>query len=499
MRLCAPGWAIWLGYLAGLAAAELQAAEQADCLRALSACESVHLAATARILSAFNAVGACADDGAATTRSWLRWQTKSTSAAAGAATGWMRRLEGHPLVADALAAGCLSPSWARAICELTDRFHGGDRLAADKILLDSVLGGAVLADLSALAEEMWRRSAPPDTDPANDRHGLRHLRLTRHFGGYARLDGELTPAAAASLRAALDSLNTDSVPEDTRTDAQRDHDALEELCRILIARGLPDRAGQPTQIQLHLTLSQLLRLPEADQATAAWIAANGAAAPAGAECDAVFVPLVTGIVDEDAARASATRLGNSTAGMGARAARQMTIAEATRVLSGPGGLASWLRTSQLGGWPAGSASLPLDIGRATETVPAWLRRAVVRRDQHCRFPGCDRRPVRCHVHHLIPRAEGGPTSLSNCILVCTFHHQVSIHRWRWTLILNPDGSTSATDPGGSRVLHDRVAGIGRGRAHACSTDAVRQQVVLRSFLGAGLAPGPAAAAASGAA
>jgi hypothetical protein len=173
-----------LGYLAGLATVELPAAEQAECLRALAACESVHLAASARMLSAFNTAGACADDGAATTRSWLRWQTKTTSAAAGLATGWMRRLEGHPLVADVLAAGRLSPSWARANCELTDRFHGSDRQAADKILLDSVLGGAELADLSALAEEMWRRSAPPDSDPVNDRHGLRYLRLTRHFGGY---------------------------------------------------------------------------------------------------------------------------------------------------------------------------------------------------------------------------------------------------------------------------------------------------------------------------
>ncbi|MGH3276312.1 MAG: hypothetical protein ACRDNZ_18545 [Streptosporangiaceae bacterium] len=42
---------------------------------------------------------------------------------------------------------------------------------------------------------------------------------------------------------------------------QRHHDALEEACRRLIAAGgLPDRAGQPTQIQLHLTLEELLRL-----------------------------------------------------------------------------------------------------------------------------------------------------------------------------------------------------------------------------------------------
>ncbi len=140
------------------------------------------------------------------------------------------------------------------------------------------------------------------------------------------------------------------------------------------------------------------------------------------------------------------------AGIAGRAARQLTIAEATRLLSGPGGLAGWLRTSQLTG-PGGSVSLPLDIGRATQTIPAHLRRAVIRRDQRCRFPGCDRRPIYCDVHHLIARADGGPTSLDNCVLVCVFHHLTAIHRWGWTLVLNPDGTTTATARGGGRVLH----------------------------------------------
>ena len=74
----------------------------------------------------------------------------------------------------------------------------------------------------------------------------------------------------------LDALGGRAGPEDTRTRAQRDHDALEEACLHLIARPgrrLPGRAGQPTSIQLHMTLSQLLGQHEADQA-AAWIAAT---------------------------------------------------------------------------------------------------------------------------------------------------------------------------------------------------------------------------------
>jgi hypothetical protein len=52
----------------------------------------------------------------------------------------------------------------------------------------------------------------------------------------------------------------------------------------------------------------------------------------------------------------------------------------------------------------------------------------------------------CHVHHLIPRAQGGTTSLTNCVLPCPFHHLVVIHQRGWTLVLNADGTTTATSP-----------------------------------------------------
>ena len=31
----------------------------------------------------------------------------------------------------------------------------------------------------------------------------------------------------------------------------------------------------------------------------------------------------------------------------------------------------------------------------------------------------------------------------DCVLLCPFHHQVVIHRWGWTLVVNPDGTTTA--------------------------------------------------------
>ncbi|HEY5989846.1 MAG TPA: HNH endonuclease signature motif containing protein [Streptosporangiaceae bacterium] len=129
------------------------------------------------------------------------------------------------------------------------------------------------------------------------------------------------------------------------------------------------------------------------------------------------------------------------------------------VLSGTGGLASWLRQTQLAGTPAAGPSLPLnlpiplDTGAAEPTIPAHLRRAVLARHRTCAFPGCPHPARGCHLHHLIPRSHGGPTALWNLAPACEFHHLVVIHSWGWTLRLNPDGTTTATSPDHTRTLH----------------------------------------------
>ncbi|HXS64998.1 MAG TPA: HNH endonuclease signature motif containing protein, partial [Streptosporangiaceae bacterium] len=113
-------------------------------------------------------------------------------------------------------------------------------------------------------------------------------------------------------------------------------------------------------------------------------------------------------------------------------------------------LASLLRTGTLGG-PAASVSLPIDLGTASDTIPAHLRRAVILRDRHCRAPGCFTPAAGCHVHHTKPRSKGGRTRLKDLILQCPFHHLIVVHTWGWTITLNPDGTTTMRSPDGSRV------------------------------------------------
>ncbi|WP_261986611.1 HNH endonuclease signature motif containing protein [Actinomadura sp. HBU206391] len=125
---------------------------------------------------------------------------------------------------------------------------------------------------------------------------------------------------------------------------------------------------------------------------------------------------------------------------------------AIQVLSGPRGLASYLRTRLLDR-PLAGPSIVLDAGKDDKTVPAALERSVRRRDQRCRFPGCDHPASLSQVHHIVPRSKDGPTELWNLLTLCSFHHLIAVHSWGWEIRLDPDGSTTATAPDG-REIHE---------------------------------------------
>jgi hypothetical protein len=454
-----------LGWLARADLASAPVAVQADVLRDLERAVSVHTAARASALSAFDAAAGYEDDGQRSPRTWLRWQTQVTSGAASASVGWMRRLRSHPAVADALADGRISASWAQEICDWTDRLPEDARDNADQILLGAAAGGAELAGLARLAEEMRRRLAEPDD--GDDGFEDRQVRLQTTLGGAGRLDGDLTPRCAEAIQAVLDALGKKAGPEDTRTQRQRHHDALEDACRRLIASGcLPDRAGQPTKIHLHISLEELARQNQTHQPDASPASDSrpetepGQAGPfwpavrAGDACDATIVPVVTGRVDQDLLDKLAAKLlrTNGEDAPDHETISSLILTNAIALLSGPGQIASLLRTGTLAG-PAATISLPLDLGAAAETIPPHLRRAVILRDSHCAAPGCFQAPAACHVHHTTPRSKGGRTRLSDLILLCSFHHLIVVHRWDWTITLNPDGTTTMRSPDGSRIYH----------------------------------------------
>ncbi len=79
---------------------------------------------------------------------------------------------------------------------------------------------------------------------------------------------------------------------------------------------------------------------------------------------------------------------------------------------------------------------PIGSGRATRTISRRLRRALEHRDHCCVVPGCAATRG-LHAHHIRHWEDGGPTELSNLVLVCPYHHR-SHHRGTITITGDAD-------------------------------------------------------------
>ncbi len=72
----------------------------------------------------------------------------------------------------------------------------------------------------------------------------------------------------------------------------------------------------------------------------------------------------------------------------------------------------------------GPDSRILDHGRAVRIISPAMKRALIARDRHCRFPGCQRPPWWTEGHHIEHWKHGGSTSMENLILLCRYHHSL---------------------------------------------------------------------------
>ena len=278
-----------LRFVAAADATQMSAQAQAEALQMMERASAIVTAARASVLSAFTAGQGYTADAAYSPRAWLIHQTRVTKVVAVAHAAWAQRTVTHPQVVAALAAEDLSESYGRAICRWTDQLPPDCRPAADAILLSAAAAGMDLRDLAGLAAEMYERSRPdlPDQDPARAFED-RAVRLETTFQGAGVMSGDLTPECAAVVGAVLDALGAPAGAEDTRSHAQRYHDALQEAMRRLLAAGLlPERAGQPVRALVHVSLADLM-LIEGSSALleewsagvrAQWAAARAAASP----------------------------------------------------------------------------------------------------------------------------------------------------------------------------------------------------------------------------
>jgi Domain of unknown function (DUF222)/HNH endonuclease len=336
-------------------------------------------------------------DGFLSTAAWLVGRFRMAWGFARELVRTARALEEMPATRNAIDAGEISSSamhlLARARDTDPDEFRDFEAQLVEAARLHSV------NDLKRVVAH-WRDAVEcgqSEAGPERLRQG-RRLHASVTFMGMVRLDGNLDPelgeTVLTALRAVQDAERRSADPRDDRTPAQRRADALGEVCRQFLDRvDRPSVGGE----RPHLTV-----LLEAD---ALRTDGRGVAELGGG-----------GTVSSKGAR---------------RLACDASIARV--VMSG--------------------SSEPLDVGRRTHVVPPAMRRAVVVRDRHCRFPGCDRPQTWCDAHHVVHWADGGRTSVANLLLMCRRHHRM-VHEGGFTLRIQ-HGQPVFRRPDGA-VLEDRA-------------------------------------------
>jgi len=306
-------------------------------------------------------------NGFISTASWLADRFRGGHGAARDEVRTARALQEMPETQAAFASGELSRESVRVLAGAQETAPEVFR-SHEPILLEAARRHTVKELQIAVA--YWKQVA--DAGDAERLFERRRLHVSPVLDGMVRIDGDLDPETGetvlTALRAVVDADVRGSDAGDSRTPAQRRADALGELCRHFL-----------------------------DQADRPYVAGER--------------PHVTVTVDVTTlkGRSGGVSEFDHTGPLPACAARHWACdASISRVVMGP-------------------RSEPLDVGRRTPVVPAAMRRAVVARDLSCRFPGCDHPHTWCDAHHAVHRADGGPTALSNLVLLCRRHHHL-IHR-----------------------------------------------------------------------
>jgi hypothetical protein len=386
--------------------------------------DSLHAFALDR-LARVDAHGVAALESGTSTSSWLRHRTGLASGTASDLVRTARALRSTlPETAQALRLGEITVQHARTIGrtvrlveERTAEESRGSAVATVETVMLNVGRAVDAGSLTGFASRV-RQVVDPEGSliDANHAHERRWLSTAKTMDGMVAIDGLLDPEAGALVLTALGSATAPRGPDDHRSAGQRRADALVEICGVSLDHGSLTSSGG---VRPHL----LVTTPAASL--------TGDVPPAP---DSTEVPELawTGPVPNESVR----RLGCD--------------AEVTRVL-------------------LDAASLPLDVGRSTRTIPPQIRQALVVRDRGCVAEGCDRPAAWTEAHHVVHWAEGGRTALDNLVLLCRTHHRKVHHAgWqfeqigdRWRLVAPPDGRL--TYPGlhpGANEAADRVGNSG---------------------------------------
>lgn len=353
-------------------------------------------AAFAEVTLAVHRRGAGAEDGYDSTAAWLRARAGMRT---GEVHGAIRAGEVGELLPDTRAAwrdGSITSGAVRLIADA--RVAGfDDQLRAAE---HEFLGAARRKDMWSLSRltAHFRVCAKRDGDEPADRSGLRAAVV----GDRAVVDGEFVGLDGEYVMRALSAFTDPPTEGDDRTLAQRRADGLVRMCRVAMEAGVDATMatlGVAVVIDWQTFLDSLERrhTPPTER---------GAFDLVG-KLDGGFV----GALDPSVVEAL------------------LCDSSISRVLTGP-------------------KSERFDVGRSSRAFSTAARRAIVTRDGHCRWPGCEKPPGWCEAHHVEHWEHGGSSDTANGVLLCSRHHH-ALHRqpdwnvqWDQTTfrVFRPDGS-----------------------------------------------------------
>jgi hypothetical protein len=282
-----------------------------------------------------------------------------------------------PRFGAAWASGAVSADHLGALAPHLACPRTRDRLGADESLLCELARSLSFAEFGrALAS--WAAHADPEgsTEAAEARRSRRDVSLVSSFGGTFLGRMVLDPVSGEIVAGELDRLQSELYADDR----------AEAAARL-------GRDPEP---------SELLRTPAQRRADALVLMAARSALVGDTPVEAR--PLLTVLVD------APTLFGR--------------ICETdSGVVLDPSDL-DGLLTQALLERAVFASPTRVEVSHRSRLFRGATRRAVEIRDRSCRHPLCEEPASRCQVDHVVPFAEGGPTTQENGRLLCGFHNRL---------------------------------------------------------------------------
>ena len=309
----------------------------------------------------------------------------------------------RPQLADALAAGESSVEQAAPILSMVNKLPLAEQDVDEKILITAAQDLDVDAIRSLCHKTLEAAGADEKAVARRERlYGSRYLKLSETFDGMVKLDGMLTAEQGAAVTAVIEPLAQKLGAEDERSAPQRRANALATLATAALGFDslLPEFIGEQPHVNAVMAYDALVDAlrPFADKP----------------------------ISDDGGFTINGTAVSPQTVRMLACDAKIIPV-----VMRGE--------------------SEVLDIGRSSRTWTTSIRKALQLEDKGCGWPSCHMPLWACRIHHLLWwTRDHGPTSKTNGVHLCHFHHWL-VHNKPWKIWRDGFGKIQVARTGNSRT------------------------------------------------